>query len=708
MNAHWIWLPGETEANDWVAFRHHFDDVPPGPARLRVACADKYWLWVNGTLVVREGGVKSGPTRTSWYVDELEVGDHLKPGRNQIAVLAWYFGRTGRSHRNSERAGLFLELGDARVGTSGEWKARRHPAFGQRGGGLSVWLAEQAVDFDAARDMPGWAGVDFDDSGWEQANELGAPPCGPWGELVARPIPFWRDSEPRRYENAGKLSLPVAGPATVTGRLPANLHVYPRFRLKAPAGLEVTVQIERDKKLTLYRTRDGEQEFEVPAWGNGHTVAYQIPEGAELLGISYRETGYDCDFAGRFDCSDAGLAKLWTKSVRTAYACMRDSFMDCPDRERSPWIGDIANMIEATLRGLDRRSDRLIVKTLDELAGWASPEGNLWSSVPTSMYAGTFREFPAQTLTMLGFAVPAFIGHTGDWKTIERFYPAMRRYLLEVQQVNDGVVEHRGPWTIGWDAGVQCWYDWNDHIDMETIDQLLHYAALGALEQAAEALGKKDDAMLCRKTREQIRAVFDTRYWSEADAAYRSARHEGPVDGRAQGLAVVTGLAPVRRWSALADVIETASEHCSIYTERFPLEALALAGRPSAALARFRRRFAREIASDYSTLPECFGEESNHAWGGAAVVLLADRLAGIATIGTEGREVRFAPPSEGLEWADSTRPTIHGVLRLAFRRRAGGIDYELNVPEGMTAELVPPSGSPVRFAAGSHRYAANI
>ena len=56
----------------------------------------------------------------------------------------------------------------------------------------------------------------------------------------------------------------------------------------------------------------------------------------------------------------------------------------------------------------------------------------------------------------------------------------------------------------------------------------------------------------------------------------------------------------------------------------------------------------------------------------------------------------------------STRPTIHGALRLAFRRREGGIDCELEVPAGVTVELVPPSGRPVRFGAGSHRHATGV
>ncbi|HEY9248938.1 MAG TPA: alpha-L-rhamnosidase C-terminal domain-containing protein, partial [Rariglobus sp.] len=493
---------------------------------------------------------------------------------------------------------------------------------------------------------------------------------------------------PRPYENQSDLGLPVTGPAVVTGRLPANLQLYPRFRARAAAGgMEIAVHIERDKKTTRYLTRAGEQEFEVPAWGNGHDVTYTLPAGVELLEITYRETGYASEISGLFSSSDAALDRLWGKAARTARLCLRDTFMDCPDRERSPWIGDAANILEVTLRALDRRSDALIVKTLDELAGWAAPGGNLWSAVPTSRFAGGFREFPAQILPMLGFGLPAYLAHTDDRSFLPSFYPAMRRYLLELFQTGDGIVRHRGPWTVGWEPGVQCWYDWEENIDAELLDQLLYFAALDGLRQCALALGLAEDVLLCDELRRSQRKAFDAAYWSDTLAAYRSPRHgDAPPDERAQALAILTGLAPGERHPQLADRIEE-SERCSIYMERYPLLALAHAGRPQSALRRLKRRFAAEIDSDYSTLPERFGERSNHAWGGAAIVLLAEKLTGVTLLESGFRKVRFAPPPDGLAAADWTIPSLLGKLRLAFRREETGTRYQLSVPAGIVVEL---------------------
>ncbi len=67
--------------------------------------------------------------------------------------------------------------------------------------------------------------------------------------------------------------------------------------------------------------------------------------------------------------------------------------------------------------------------------------------------------------------------------------------------VKEGVVEHRGPWQTGWEQGVQCWYDWGQNIDSGAHDQVLYFAALGALEDAAKVLGYAADAGRCATLR---------------------------------------------------------------------------------------------------------------------------------------------------------------------------------------------------------------
>lgn len=105
-----------------------------------------------------------------------------------------------------------------------------------------------------------------------------------------------------------------------------------------------------------YITKNGIQEFEAWGWMNGHQVLYTIPKDVEVLELKFRETGYDTEFVGQFSCEDKFYNKLWDKSLRTLYITMRDTYMDCPDRERAQWWGDVVmNWVRLSIRWIRMR-----------------------------------------------------------------------------------------------------------------------------------------------------------------------------------------------------------------------------------------------------------------------------------------------------------------------------------------------------------------
>ena len=97
--------------NLWTCYRRSFSlSEKPSFAPTRIAADSKYWLWVNGRLAVFEGGLKRGPNPRDTYYDELDLAPWLQPGKNQIAVLTWYWGRDGFSHKSSGQPGFLFEL----------------------------------------------------------------------------------------------------------------------------------------------------------------------------------------------------------------------------------------------------------------------------------------------------------------------------------------------------------------------------------------------------------------------------------------------------------------------------------------------------------------------------------------------------------------------------------------------------------------------
>ena len=116
---------------EWQCFRKDFSLLSASGASLKIAADTKYWLWVNGKLVVREGGLKRGPNPTDSYCDIFDEVPNLKSGKNSIAVLVQYYGKNSFSHSPSATPGLWFEL-DTKFGkvvSDRSWKAVRYDAM---------------------------------------------------------------------------------------------------------------------------------------------------------------------------------------------------------------------------------------------------------------------------------------------------------------------------------------------------------------------------------------------------------------------------------------------------------------------------------------------------------------------------------------------------------------------------------------------------
>ena len=100
----------QSRSNTWLVYNKTVEiSSIPSSLVARIAADSKYWMWINGKLVVFEGGLKRGPERQACYYDEVDIAPYLKSGENMIAVLLWHFGKDGFSHNNSGKAGLLFE-----------------------------------------------------------------------------------------------------------------------------------------------------------------------------------------------------------------------------------------------------------------------------------------------------------------------------------------------------------------------------------------------------------------------------------------------------------------------------------------------------------------------------------------------------------------------------------------------------------------------
>lgn len=682
--------------NLWTCYRKNFSlSEKPVAATARVAVDSKYWLWVNGQLVVYEGGLKRGPNPQDTYFDVIDLSPYLVKGDNQIAVLAWYWGKDGYSHKSSGKAGFVAELScDGKIiATDTSWKALRHPAYGSTGDPHPNYrMPDDNIHFDARLDLGDWLSAKFDDSSWPAAKSFGRPPTAPWNQLVQRPIPQWRVSPLTKYENARELPR-VSDGKPIVARLPRNLTISPYLKIKAPAGLTIDLRTDNYKGGSEYNyrseyvTKEGVQEFESFAYLNGHWMIYTIPAGVEILDLSYRETRYDTDFTGCFECDDPFLNRLWIKCRNTMNVNMRDSIQD-PDRERAQWWGDATILLGEIFYSCDAQSHALIRKAIFNLVDWQKPDGVIYSPVPAGSYDS---ELPQQMLASIGqHGFWFYYLYSGDKATIVHAYPAVKRYLSLWKLGADGLVAHRAG---GWD-----WCDWGKNIDCPIMENALLYQALGAAIEMARLTGNDKDIPGYQAMRTSIEANYNRVLW--AGHEYRSPGYKGKTDDRGHGLAVLYGLAKPEQWPAIKQVF-TNSFEASPYTEKYILESLFKMGDTDAALARMKSRYRKMVESELSTLWEGWGIGAegygggsyNHGWSGGPLTLLMQYVAGVSPTSPAFATYQIKPQMGSLKQANVTVPTVKGNIQLELQKAPGQFSLNLVSPAGTMATVGIPIAS---------------
>lgn len=710
--AHWIthsWVQSST--NTWVSYRKEVN-VTKCPEKLiaKIGADSKYWMWINGELVVFEGSLKRGPSPSGTYYDKVDIAPYLKEGDNTIAILLWYFGKQGFSHNSSGQAALIFEAvsPELEILSDKSWLCVLNPAYGDTDAPCPNYrLPESNIRFDARKDMAGWNMPGFNTRrkmhGAAIVDEMVWPAMG---EMVERPIPMWKNYGLKEY-----VSTRHSGD-TVFCKLPYNAQITPYLKVEAAGGEMVRIMTDNyhggseNNVRSEYIARKGEQEYESLGWMNGHEVWYIVPSGVKVIDLKYRETGYDTEFSGSFECEDPFLNELWKRSARTLYITMRDTYMDCPDRERAQWWGDAVNELGEAFYALSPSSQLLARKGILELMNWQAANGVIYSPVPAG---NRVSELPLQMLASVGwYGFHTQYWFSGDSSFVAQVYPRVHRYL------HDGLWTFKDNGLVNVRPGDWNWGDWGDNIDTEVLTNCWYYLALKAEKDFARMLGLQDDAENAEAMMKRIADNFDAAYWT--GSAFRDPGYKKETDDRAQAMAIVSGLASEDKYLALFETLMN-EYHASPYMEKYVLEALFQMGHADYAIERMKSRYAKMLSYDYTTLFEGWGIGSegfgggtiNHAWSGGPLTILSQKLCGIEPTAPGFRSFEVRPRMGTLKTASASLETHYGMIRVELSRKSAKAhvaSLTVDVPEGTTATVVKPDGKQAVLTAG--RYSLKI
>ena len=693
--AKWIWdKENLTEKNVWMCFNKKVKlDKIPEELVAHISADSKYWLYINGETVVYEGSVKRGPDKNSCYYDSIDIAPYLKKGENSICALVWFWdNETSYSYSSSGQGGFIFEaIGEGvSIISDKSWKAKRNSAFVDSPlYPPNYRLPEYSIYFDAREAMADWLNEGFDVSDWENATEYADGGEGAYGKLYPRGIPFLKDYGLKEYENSKdykNYTVTKALGEKITVDIPYNAQLTPYLKIKAPAGKKIRITTENTligAVSTTYVTKEGEQEFEALGWFNGEHITYKIPKDVTVISLMYRETGYDSSFSGDFKCDDEFLNSLWQKSLRTLYVTMRDNFMDCPDRERAQWWGDVTSEMIMTMYSLDSNSYLLYQKGVEAMLSHVDETKVLQTVVPIS---GDYFELPVQQLAgIVGFLT--YYEYTGDKAFVEKVYDASVDYLKLWEIGENNLVVHReGSWD---------WPDWGSKADMTAIENAWVYYALSSVEKMADVVGEDKDIPFITERKNAIAKGYEN-LWTED--GFKSEDAKKP-DDRANALAVLAGLAKREQYSTVKNVLTT-TKNSSPYMEYYVLEALCKMGEYDAAKSRIKERYEGMMCEDYSTLWEFWDSwrgTKNHAWSGGPLVIMSKHFAGIIPLEAGYEKVKIEPQYALSDNISCTVPSVKGLITLNYEKADGACVVELNIPQGLDTVLYVPTGATVKI-----------
>jgi alpha-L-rhamnosidase len=746
----WIsYAPNETHLNPRPAyyFRRVFAPrADPVRARAYVTARGVYELWVNGE---RAGVEAFSPGWTDYrrrlYVQSFDLDAKLVAGENAIGLVlgeGWYCGRlgwAGNRHQYGDRPEIYCQVeltyadgSRETIVSDGEWTCAKGPILS------SGFLLGES--YDARREMPGWSGAGFDDTGWGTPHVAPCdgvsfehacyPPVRPMQELAAQTIQQLDDDLyviDLGQNMVGRARLRVSGPAGTQVTLRYGEMVYPDGQL-------YTANLRSANSTDVYKLRgEGEEVYE-PAF-TFHGFRYVEVRGLPAPPTNDTITGIVLHSAaeetGSFACSHPLVTRLHQNIVWGQRGNFLEVPTDCPQRdERLGWMGDGQVFARTACYNMDLAA--FYAKWMTDINDAQGANGAFSHLAPDIMPKSEAEEIARHfswdnshhgmaAWGDAGVIVPwVHYLFYGDTRLVARCYPHMTAWADYLLGRSTGLL-----------SPADGFGDWLS-IDADTPKALLataYFAHVTELvSRMAAALGRTEDATRYRARFEEIRAAFtrafvaaDGRLAGETQTGYLLALHFDllPVELRAPAAAHLVADLRARGLHTSCGFIGIGYLQPVLTALGYEEVAYALLEQESYPSWLYSvRQGATTIWERWDGWRHDRGFQDpnmnsfNHYSLGSVGEWLFATVAGIAPDASRPgfAHVRIRPrPGGSLTWAEATYRSHHGAIHTRWERTAESLSLTLTLPATCTATVCLPaaragqvreSGVPVREAEG--------
>ena len=654
----------------------------------------------------------------------------VRPGINTLGATlgdGWWSGFVGwqetrgryGSLENSLLVQLELELenGDRVVlGTDGTWQCAVGPILS------SDFQMGEVYD---ARRAP---------HAWLPAREVAAPALA----LVAQ-----RAEPVRVHHLLPPVSLNEVQPGVFVYDLGQNIAGWVRLKVSAPAGTRFqlrhgerlnpdgtlyTANLRRAKATDVYIARgDAEESWEPRFTFHGFQyveLTAHGPDGCHLIDDKFRPTlgtvtgcalHSSTPEAGTFECSHAGVNRLWLNGLWS----QRDNFLsvptDCPQRdERLGWMGDAQVFIRTASYNCEVAA--FFTKWMTDVEDSQTPDGlfpDVAPRIPENIrFVGLDDLCGGAGWADAGIVVPWTIWRMyGDTRIVERHWRAMTAWLDYLERTNPDGIRSRdlrnnyGDWLC-----IPTDTSFRTQSPMKTLLATAYWADDAAkMARMARAIGREADAVRFQAMAERVRAAFQAEFVRpdgqmavETQTAYlvalafdllpgdlRARAAERLVDNirrldwhLSTGFIGISHLNPTLTTSGHADVAYRLLLQETYPSWLFPV----LQG----ATTIWERWDSWTIAGGFHK--DGMNSFNHYSLGSVGEWLFRHVLGIELDPETPGFQRFVLKPfvGDGLDHAQGSYRSLHGEIRSAWRRAGAQLTWEVTVPANTSARVFIP------------------
>lgn len=574
-------------------------------------------------------------------------------------------------------------------------------------------------DYDARRELSGWDRPGYDDSSWQSAVET----TGPGGQLSAQsapPIKVMTSFDP--------VKVTEPKPGVFVYDLGQNFSGWQAIRIRGSAGATVKFipgELLEPNGLVSQRSSGSPVWFSYTLKGVGGPEAwrprftyygfrYVQVEGAApfeqrerfsdrptLLQLRGEFTHSSARRTGDFTCSDPILERIDRLILAAIDSNLQSVLTDCPHREKLGWL-EVSHLLGPTIF-FNYDAALLYSKICDDMAAAQLPNGLVPDIAPEyTVFSGGFRDSPEWGSASV--VNPWLIYQRyGDLRPLAAHYNTAARYVDYLSSRATGhILSH----------GLGDWYDIGPNPPGESqltskgvTATAIYFHGADILRQAAELLGRKDDAAKWAALAADIRKAFNAKFFNPKTSQYD--RGSQTAAAMPLVLGMVSGNQAGAVLKKLVDDVRSRGNQVTAGDVgfRFLVEALRAGGHPDVLFDLVTRTegpgYVDQLKKGATSLTEAWdanpASSHNHCMLGHVGEWFYSGLGGINPDprGPGFRKIILQPQVvAGLDWARASYDSISGPIRSEWRKAGDQVVFEITVPPNTSATIQIPTTDP--------------